>query len=139
LTGNAFTVNGLTLGGGIYTIVRQTSGNIATSGSFTATGTAIPTGATASITISNGAVLLTIPNSTPVTIKTPTYLANGSLQLNFSGMPGYTYLIEAATNLNPVVTWTTLSTNVADVNGLFNFTDLNATNFHYRYYRTTVQ
>lgn len=136
LNGNAFTVNGPTLPGGVYTIIQQTTGNIAGSGSLTATGTAIP--ATAAISISNGAVLLTITNAAPVTINTPTHLANGSVQLNFSGNPGYTYLIEAATNLTAPITWTILSTNVADVHGLFNFTDLNAANYTNRYYRTAV-
>ena len=79
------------------------------------------------------------PNSTPVTIDTPAHLANGTLQLNFSGVPGYTYLIEAATSLTSPITWTILSTNVANVQGLFNFTDLSATNHADRYYRTVVQ
>ena len=79
------------------------------------------------------------PNNTPVTITNAAILANGTLQLNFSGVPGYTYLIEAATNLNPPAIWTTLATNTADINGRFNFTDLDATNHDGRYYRTAVQ
>ena len=79
------------------------------------------------------------PNSSPVIINSVALLGNGSVQMNFTGIPGYTYLIEAATNLNPPITWSTLGTNVADINGLFNFTDPGATNYNGRYYRTAAQ
>jgi hypothetical protein len=61
------------------------------------------------------------------------------VQLNFTGTPGSAYLIEAATTLTPPPDWTTLSTNSADTNGLFDFIDSGATNYSYRYYRTAVQ
>jgi hypothetical protein len=79
------------------------------------------------------------PNSAPVNISGAVFLDNGALQLNFVGIPGYTYLIQAATDLSPPVAWTTLSTNVADINGLFNFIDLGAASYADRYYRTTTQ
>jgi autotransporter-associated beta strand protein len=234
LNGNAFTVNGSQLAGGNYTIVQQASGNIAGSGTYSVSGTAVSApGATAGISISGGNVILTVtdattttlnpltpstygqfvtltatvaptpaggtvqffdngvalggpvmvsggtasyttntlavgnhpitasysgtigyaasstanastqqvalpPNSVPVTISA-TLLANGAVQLNFAGVPGYTYYIQDACSLNPSATWTNLSTNVADINGLFNFTDLSATNYGDRYYRTTTQ
>jgi hypothetical protein len=234
LNGNAFTVNGSPLAGGSYVIVQQASGNIAGSGPYSVTGTAVSAaGATAGFSIRGGNVILTVTdattttlnsltpstygqtviltatvvpapaggtvqfydngvalgspvmvsggtasyttntlsignhpitasysgtigytasstanastqqvtlpsNSVPVTISA-TLLANGAVQLNFAGVPGYTYYIQAACSLNPSATWTNLSTNVADINGLFNFTDLSATNYDDRYYRTTTQ
>jgi hypothetical protein len=59
--------------------------------------------------------------------------------LNFTGTPGYVYLIEAAANLTQPITWTILSTNAADANGLFNFIDVNAASYPDRYYRTAIQ
>jgi autotransporter-associated beta strand protein len=78
-------------------------------------------------------------NSVPVTISNVALLADGSLQLSFSGVPGYTYLIQTATNLASPILWTSLSTNTADINGNFNFDDPTVANSSYRYYRTAVQ
>jgi autotransporter-associated beta strand protein len=235
LNGNAFTVNGSILTGGVYTIIQQASGSISGAGAFSVTGTAIPaTGAMAAISVSAGSVLLTItdttttslnaltpsiygqtatltavvsptptggavqfydngvalgspvtvsggiasystnalpvgnnpitasysgvigyaasstgsssnqqvnlpPNNTPVTISGTMFLSNGALQMNFAGEPGYTYYIQASASLDASADWITLSTNVADINGLFNFTDQSATNYSDRYYRTTTQ
>ena len=73
-----------------------------------------------------------------MTIQPATLSGNG-LQLNFSGIPGYTYYIQASTNLGSTTNWTYLSTNVADINGLFNFLDTNAPSQGQCYYRTTTQ
>lgn len=78
-------------------------------------------------------------NSIPVNITNVGLLAGGSVQMSFAGVPGYTYLIQAATNLDPPVAWTTLSTNTADINGAFNFTDSAGSNYNARFYRTAVQ
>ncbi len=43
-----------------------------------------------------------------------------TLTLNFVGSPGWTYYLERSTNLSA---WTTIWTNVAPANGLFDFTD----------------
>ena len=63
-------------------------------------------------------------------------VSNGSVILNFTGMPGSNYWVEAATNLTPPVNWIPLSTNAAGANGLWQFTDTQATNFTQRFYRT---
>ncbi|HZV34137.1 MAG TPA: Ig-like domain-containing protein, partial [Verrucomicrobiae bacterium] len=63
---------------------------------------------------------------------------DGSVQISFAGVPNYYYLIEGTTNLSPPVTWTVLSTNQADTNGMFQFTDSGATNYPARFYRTAV-
>jgi len=66
-------------------------------------------------------------------------LADGTVQMNFSGTPGYVYYIEAATNLVSPIPWVILSTNAADSNGLFNFVDSNATNYGSRFYQTQAE
>jgi autotransporter-associated beta strand protein len=67
LNGNAFTVNGTALASGAntsYTLVQQTSGNITSAGTYTASGTAIGSHV-GTITVSGGAVNLNV-DSAPV-------------------------------------------------------------------------
>ena len=86
---------------------------------------------------STGTVDVTIlANSQPINITGITRLPNGTVQLNFSGIPDYSYLIEATADLTPPAVWTTLSTNMSDTNGMFQYIDAAATNFTTRYYRT---
>ena len=61
---------------------------------------------------------------------------NGSVTLSFVGVPDYTYLVEATLDLMPPVVWTPVSTNTADINGLWQFTDTQATNYTQRFYRS---
>jgi len=73
LNGNAFTINKATaLPLGTYTVVTQTTGNISGSGSLSVTGTAIPAGATGSISVSNGTVVLIVATTTTTTLNTLT-------------------------------------------------------------------
>jgi hypothetical protein len=67
-----------------------------------------------------------------------TTLGNGTSLISFAGIPGYSYLIEATTNLTPTIVWTILSTNTAGTNGLFQYNDLDSTNYPTRYYRTAT-
>ena len=65
---------------------------------------------------------------------------NGSLQLNGtdnSGYSGRAYVLQAATNLASPISWLPILTNNA-TNGVFNFSDLQATNFPSRFYRLTT-
>jgi polygalacturonase len=62
--------------------------------------------------------------------------SDGSLTLDFTGIPDSSYWVEAATNLAPPVNWTTISTNVAGSNGLWQFTDTQSINYLWRFYRT---
>jgi hypothetical protein len=48
------------------------------------------------------------------------------------------YWVEAATNLDAPIAWTILSTNAADTNGNFTFTDSSAANYSARYYQTVA-
>jgi hypothetical protein len=84
-----------------------------------------------------GTVIVTvITNGPPVTITGITALGNKTALISFAGTAGNNYLIEATTNLTPAIVWTILSTNTAGTNGLFQYNDLNSTNYPMRYYRT---
>ncbi len=143
-----FTASGLQNGETIGSVTLVVGGNgdvtnapvatyIITPGQATG-GTFTP--ANYNIGYNTGTLTVTTPtNSIPVTIVGVTRLANGTVHLNFTGTPGYVYLIETATNLAAPITWTTLSTNTADTNGVFSFTDLSASNYDNRYYRTATQ
>ncbi|MGO8836757.1 MAG: pectinesterase family protein [Limisphaerales bacterium] len=64
---------------------------------------------------------------------------NGSVTLNFVGVANYTYQVEATTNLTPPVVWTTISTNIADLGGQWQVTDLQATNYPNQFYRSVYR
>ena len=59
-------------------------------------------------------------------------LGGGVVNIQFSGIPNYTYVVETATNLN--TGWWPLSTNTAGSDGSLPFSDMNATNTQ-QYYR----
>jgi autotransporter-associated beta strand protein len=70
---------------------------------------------------------------------------DGNISLTFAGIPGRTYLVQASTNLTPPIDWEMLTNNldggtnfVGGTNGLWTHTDLNATNFSTRFYRSVV-
>jgi hypothetical protein len=63
---------------------------------------------------------------------------DGSVTLNCSGGAGDTYLVQATTDLTMPTAWQTLSTNIADANGTWQFTDTSATNFPMRFYRCST-
>jgi len=60
--------------------------------------------------------------------------ANGALQIQFSGMDGYAYEVDASTNLTD---WIPLATEFT-TNGSFLFTDPAGTGLSKRYYRTSL-
>jgi autotransporter-associated beta strand protein len=64
---------------------------------------------------------------------------DGSVTLSFVGVPDYTYQVEATADLTPPAVWTTVSTNTADISGLWQFTDTQATNYTQRYYRSVYR
>ena len=65
--------------------------------------------------------------------------ADGSLVLNFAGLPNTTYSLEAATSLAPPVDWLPIATNITDAGGLWQFTDSQTTNYPVRFYRAVQQ
>jgi len=142
-----FSSSGLQNGETIGTVTLTASGNGGASyapvGIYTITPSAA-TGGTFSpadynISYFTNALTVTLPpNTIPVNISGVTFVS-GNVQMNFSGTPGYVYVIEGTTNLNSPITWVPLSTNAADSNGLFNYTDSTASNFCARYYQTVAQ
>ncbi len=134
LSVSATSTNGATIStnaGHIFYVPPSASGNVTDSFNYTVMDTF---GA-----VSSGMVVVTIApdsNEPSVNLTGLTTLPNGSAQIGFAGIPGRSYLIQATTNLVPPITWTTLSTNVAGTNGLFQYIDLDATNFNARFYRT---
>jgi len=86
----------------------------------------------------SGAIAVTIAgtsNNQTVNIVSQTLNGDGSITLQFAGIPNYTYWVEATTNLVTPV-WVPISTNTAGPNGQWIFTDTNATNYPSRFYRT---
>ena len=61
--------------------------------------------------------------------------ANGSITLNFVGMPNSTTRLWAATNLGSPIFWTPIFTNNVGDSGTWQFTDTNTMNYPARFYR----
>jgi autotransporter-associated beta strand protein len=57
--------------------------------------------------------------------------------ITFAGIPGYTYVVETTTNALPTTSWRPLGTNTAGTNGLWQFSDPNATNVS-QFYRSRM-
>ena len=60
---------------------------------------------------------------------------DGSFSLSLIGTPGYSYVLESATNLSLPVDWLFIATNTLGTNGVWQFTDSQATNFPQQFYR----
>jgi hypothetical protein len=63
---------------------------------------------------------------------------DGSVTIHFVGGPGYAYLVQATTNLGPPALWGTVGADIAGTNGLWQFTDPNASHYRARVYRSAV-
>ena len=63
----------------------------------------------------------------------------GSVTLSFVGVPNCTYMVEATADLTPPMVWTTISTNIAGLNGQWQVTDLQATNYPNQFYRSVYR
>lgn len=53
-------------------------------------------------------------------------LGDGSVQLTYLGIPGYSYVLEKTTDLTPPAVWTDVETNTAASNGFLLFTNSSA-------------
>jgi len=62
---------------------------------------------------------------------------NFNFNLNLTGLPGQSYVLQTATNLVPPIQWRSVLTNVADSNGGCLFTDTNL-NSGRKFYRVTT-
>ncbi|MGN6642606.1 MAG: LamG-like jellyroll fold domain-containing protein, partial [Verrucomicrobiota bacterium] len=61
---------------------------------------------------------------------------DGSITLSFTGSPSATYQVQFTTNLTPPVVWQAISTNTADANGFWQFTDTNVVKHGAGFYRS---
>ena len=73
------------------------------------------------------------PDTTP--LITGVVAGNGSVTLSLGGASGHTYILETTTNLTLPGSWQSIATNTAGTNGVWQFTDTQATNFTQRFYR----
>ena len=84
---------------------------------------------------STSAVATLTVNLIPPAISTVAVNPDGSFNLNLAGSPGYTYILEATTNLFPPGAWLPIATNTLDTTGTLPFTDPSATNYQQQFYR----
>jgi hypothetical protein len=63
---------------------------------------------------------------------------DGSITLQFSGVPNMTHRVLAASSLTPPVVWSPISTNVAGAYGAWQFTDTNISGVPLRFYRASL-
>lgn len=96
-------------------------------------------------TATNGAPLVAIFYAGNMTLyrttASTTLLTNGLLQINLTGVPNRSYLIECATNFMPNITntvWLPITTNLTSPAGALQFTDTQSTNFPTRFYRARL-
>ena len=75
------------------------------------------------------------PTNPPPAITGVAMLPDGNLTLSGTGAVSQPYVLLAASNLVPAITWTPRATNAANGNGVFQFLDDQATNFLQRFYR----
>jgi len=64
-------------------------------------------------------------------------IVSGGMQLAGTGGVGQAYVLLTSTNLSPA-NWIPIATNTADTNGLFQFTDPQATIYGQRFYRLSI-
>jgi len=76
-------------------------------------------------------------NLAPLVIAGAGMAADEGFTLGGTGGAGQTYILLMASNLPPLM-WLPIATNTADSNGLFNFSDAQATNCPQRFYRLTA-
>ena len=87
--------------------------------------------------VSTGAVVLVVQgqtNASPPLGAGSLTMTNGVVTLKLFGIPNFTYFVQATTNIVTPV-WTSIGTNVAGTNGVFFYTDYDATNYPSRFYR----
>lgn len=80
----------------------------------------VVTGPYGSVTSSNVSLTVLLPPQN----FTGQATAKG-LQLQFSGTPNYSYILQTSTNLTPPINWQPILTNAADAGGVWQFTDTN--------------
>jgi hypothetical protein len=138
--GTEFTTSGFVGGDSVTSVSLSSSGavNTAAVGSYPIVASGATGSGLGNYTISYTNGTLTVNAATPVVINSPIQLLDGNFQLTFTGGDaGVSYVIQAASDLsNPI--WLNLITNTATMGGLPSYSDLNATNYPIRFYRTVA-
>jgi uncharacterized repeat protein (TIGR01451 family) len=107
------------------------SGNVFTN--FINVGTVTP-----EITLANNMATLVSTQAVmtpPPVISSVAANPGGSVTLQLAGAPGFVYILQATTNLFPPQSWLPIATNTLGTNGVWQFTDMAATNFPQQFYR----
>lgn len=78
--------------------------------------------------------LVPSPDPTP-SITSVTTKPDGGFGLDLTGAPGYTYVLEATTNLDSSINWQPIATNTLSTNGVWHFTEPAAPNLPQQFYR----
>jgi len=108
------TVSNITYSGNYWVVVKNTSGSVQSSNAF---------------------VVVVLPTVTNILNVTSSGLSAGGFNLHLSGPAGSNYVIYASSNM---VNWTPISTNPSP-SGTVDFTDADATNHAFRYYRGLIR
>jgi hypothetical protein len=87
---------------------------------------------------STSAVATLTVNLIPPAISAVAVSPDGGFSMNLAGSPGYTYILEATTNLFPS-NWLPIATNTLGTNGTLPFTDPSATNYQQQFYRLQLE
>jgi hypothetical protein len=83
----------------------------------------------------NGTLYLSLPPpSQPSALSVATISSNGMPTFELTGQPGYTYIVQASTNL---INWEYVATFI-NTNGTVPFTDADSPNYSQRYYRVVL-
>jgi hypothetical protein len=142
--GTEFTSSGLVSGDSVTSVTLASAGAIssAPAGSYAITVTNAVGVGLANYLISYVSGTLTVSNTTvtpPVISGGTVALGSGGFTLSGTGGAGQVYVLLGASNLVPPMVWVPVQTNTADTNGVFMFTDTQATNYLNRFYRIVSQ
>jgi autotransporter-associated beta strand protein len=85
----------------------------------------------------NDVVLNQLSAITPPSFTGLTKQGNGHMQLDGAGIAGFSYTVQASTNL-ATSNWVNIGSTLAGLNGVLNYIDTNAPNFSMRFYRLVV-
>jgi len=80
-------------------------------------------------------VTLAVPGGAPPSTVSPLVLSNGVATISGTGFSNTTYVLEATADLNAPIPWQPIGTNTSSGSGVYQFIDLDATNFPMRFYR----
>ena len=84
--------------------------------------------------VTSSVVTLTV-NLIPPSFKSISATPSGGFNLSFVGTPGYSYVLEVTSDLSSPTNWLPVATNKLGVDGVWQFSDTQATNFQQRFYR----